>query len=75
MNWRRGLFRLWIVGTALFVIAITFISYSEIKTEFEALVASLAQTIARNRIAADNTLTLACQGTTTFKMMDGMARV
>jgi hypothetical protein len=28
MNWRRGLFRLWIVGTALFVLAIAFISYA-----------------------------------------------
>jgi hypothetical protein len=37
MNWRRGLFRLWIVGTALFVIAIAFISYSEIKAEFDAV--------------------------------------
>jgi hypothetical protein len=39
MNWRRGLFRLWIVGTALFVLAIAFISYSEyseIKAEFDA---------------------------------------
>jgi len=32
MNWRLGLFRLWIVGTALFVIAIAFISYAEIKS-------------------------------------------
>jgi hypothetical protein len=28
------LFRLWIVGTALFVLAIAFFSYSEIKAEF-----------------------------------------
>jgi len=35
MNWRRGLFRLWIVGTTLFVIAIAFISYSEIKQQFD----------------------------------------
>jgi len=35
MNWRRGLFRLWIVGTALFVLAIAFISYSEIKAHAE----------------------------------------
>src|SRR5258707_5160302 len=35
MNWRRGLFRLWIVGTALFVLAIAFISYSEIKAQFD----------------------------------------
>jgi len=37
MNWRRGLFRLWIVGAALFVLAIAFISYSEIKAEFDAV--------------------------------------
>ena len=68
MNWRRALFLLWIVGTVLFVLAVAFGRYSEIKTEFEALVTSLAQTIARNRIAADNNLTLACQGTSIFKM-------
>jgi len=39
MNWRRGLFRLWIVGTALFVLAIAFISYLDIKAEFDAAVA------------------------------------
>jgi len=37
MNWRRGLFRLWIVGTVLFVLAIAFISYSEIKADFDAV--------------------------------------
>jgi hypothetical protein len=37
VNWRRGLFRLWIVGTALFVIAVAAISYSGIKAEFDAL--------------------------------------
>jgi hypothetical protein len=35
MNWRLGLFRLWIVGTVLFVIAVAFVSYSEIKTQFD----------------------------------------
>ena len=35
MNWRRGLFRLWTVGTALFVIAVAFVSYGDIKEEFE----------------------------------------
>jgi hypothetical protein len=35
MNWRRGLFRLWIVGTALFVIAVAFVSYSEITKQFD----------------------------------------
>ena len=35
MNWRRGLFRLWIVGTVLFVLAVAFVSYTDIKEEFE----------------------------------------
>ena len=35
MNLRRGLFRLWIVGSALFVLAVALVSYSEIKTQFE----------------------------------------
>ena len=35
MNWRRGLFRLWIVGTALFVIAVASINYPSIKAEFD----------------------------------------
>ena len=35
MNWRRGLFRLWIVGSVLFVIAVAFVGYSEIKKEFD----------------------------------------
>ena len=35
MNWRRGLLRLWIVGSALFVIAVAFISYSEIKNQLD----------------------------------------
>jgi hypothetical protein len=34
MNWQRGLFRLWIVGSALFVLAVAFVSYSEIKKQF-----------------------------------------
>ena len=34
MNWRPGLFRLWIVGSVLFVIAVAFISYADIKAEF-----------------------------------------
>ena len=37
MNWRRGLFRLWIVGTVLFVLAVAFVSYSEIKEQFDAI--------------------------------------
>jgi hypothetical protein len=32
MNWRRGLFRLWIVGSALFVLAVAFICYSQTKS-------------------------------------------
>jgi len=39
MNWRRGLFRLWIVGTALFVLAVAYNSYDEIKTQFDAVAA------------------------------------
>jgi hypothetical protein len=39
MNWQRGLFRLWIVGAALFVLAIAFISYGEIKRQFDAIAA------------------------------------
>jgi hypothetical protein len=35
MNWRRGLFRLWIVGAALFVIAVAAVSYSDIKADFD----------------------------------------
>ena len=35
MNWRRGLFRLWIVGSALFVLAVAFVSYTEIKADFD----------------------------------------
>jgi hypothetical protein len=35
MNWRRGLFQLWIVGSELFVLAVAFICYSEIKPDAE----------------------------------------
>src|SRR5215468_8666566 len=35
MNWRRGLFRLWIVGSVLFVIGVAVISYSDVKAEFD----------------------------------------
>jgi len=35
MNGRRGLFRLWVVGTALFVMAVAFICYREIKRDAE----------------------------------------
>jgi hypothetical protein len=35
MNLRRGLFRLWIVGSALFVLAVALFNYSDIKEEFE----------------------------------------
>ena len=37
MNLRRGLFRLWIVSSALFVLAVAFFNYSEIKAEFDAV--------------------------------------
>jgi hypothetical protein len=35
MNWRRGLFRLWIVGSVLFVLVVAFVSYSQIKEPHE----------------------------------------
>jgi hypothetical protein len=34
VNLRRGLFRLWIVGSALFVLAVAFVGYGEIKKQF-----------------------------------------
>src|SRR5262245_30248860 len=43
MNLRRGLFRLWIVGSALFVLAIAFVSVADIKEECAA-VASMSKT-------------------------------
>ena len=36
MNLRRNLFRLWVVGSALFMLTVAIVSYSEIKKEFEA---------------------------------------
>jgi hypothetical protein len=39
MNWRRGFFRLWIVGSALFVIAVAFLSYGEITKQLDAIAA------------------------------------
>ena len=36
MSWRRGFFRIWLVASALFVIAIAAISYSEIMAQFDA---------------------------------------
>jgi hypothetical protein len=35
VNFRRGLFRLWIVGSALWVLAVAFLSYPVIKAQFE----------------------------------------
>ena len=32
MNWRRGLFRLWVIGTVLFVMAVAMVAYDDIKT-------------------------------------------
>jgi hypothetical protein len=42
MNFRRGLFRLWIVGSALWVLAVAFVGYGPIKREFDA-VASMSK--------------------------------
>src|SRR5687768_4497338 len=35
MNFARGLFRLWIVGSALFVIVVVLASYEDVKSQFE----------------------------------------
>ena len=43
MNWRRGLVWVWIVGSALFVIAVAFISFTEIKEQFDAAAAIAAE--------------------------------
>jgi hypothetical protein len=42
MNLRRGLFRLWLIGSALFVLAVAFVGYTEIKEQFTA-VASMSK--------------------------------
>lgn len=31
MNWRRGLFRLWVIGTVLFVMAVAMVAYDDVK--------------------------------------------
>ena len=43
MNWRLGLFRFWIVGSAPFVVAVAFIGYTEIKEQFDAAAAIAAE--------------------------------
>jgi hypothetical protein len=48
MNWKRGLFRLWIVGSALFVLAVAFVSYSEIKAQFAAKHAASILSVNKN---------------------------
>jgi hypothetical protein len=35
MRWQHGFFRLWVAGSALFVIAVTAVGYTEIKLEFD----------------------------------------
>jgi hypothetical protein len=56
MNWRRGLFRLWVIGTMLFVMALAMvgyndikkvIAYSDIKKEFDAAVKAEVDAAAR----------------------------
>jgi hypothetical protein len=37
MKWRQGFFRLWIFGSALFVIAVAAVNYNEIKAQFNAI--------------------------------------
>ena len=41
LNWRLGFFRLWAVGSALFVIAVAFLNYNEIKAQFDAYYAEM----------------------------------
>jgi hypothetical protein len=54
MNLRLGLFRLWIVGSALFVLAVALVSYSDIKEEFDdAASATLNPVVEQNEIIAD----------------------
>jgi len=60
MNWRRGLFRLWIVGTVLFVIAVAFVSYSEIKAQFDAISVCMNCTGNTSGIAARRASQLEC---------------
>jgi hypothetical protein len=55
MNLRRGLFRLWIVGSALFVLAVAFVSYGEIKTAFETAASSKDYWEQQKKIAATQT--------------------
>jgi hypothetical protein len=57
MNWRRGLFRLWVIGTAFFGIAVALISYSDIKAEFDVASkreAKLSSILAANPKVADS---------------------
>lgn len=35
MNFQRGFFRIWVVGSALFVIAVAALSYGKVTSEFE----------------------------------------
>jgi hypothetical protein len=51
MNLRRGLFRLWIVGSALFVVAVAFFNYPSIQAEF--IVAANKPDLAANAKLAD----------------------
>jgi hypothetical protein len=35
LNWRQGFFRFWVIGSALFVMAAAWISYGDIKSQFD----------------------------------------
>ena len=37
MNWRRGCFRLWVVGSALFIVAVAAITSIEIQPQLQTL--------------------------------------
>ena len=56
MNWRRGLFRLWIVGAALFVIAVAAISYSEIKNSYSEIKKQFEETSLQPYIESNSEL-------------------
>jgi hypothetical protein len=47
MNVKRGLFRLWLVGAVLFVLAVAAISFEDIKSQFQ--VWSLQRHLDENR--------------------------
>src|SRR5262245_55609660 len=37
VNWRQGFFRVWVLGSALFVISVAALNYTEIKSQFDGI--------------------------------------